>query len=65
MSLEWSPAHAAVAVGSVGVGARVDGRACRREVFPSPLGHQDHDGNDNGGHQDETGDGDPDGKAPL
>ena len=65
ISYSAPPAHAAVAIGGVGVGATVDRGASRGQVLPSPLGHEDHDGDHHGRHQDEAGNGDADGKAPL
>jgi len=38
-----APAHAAVTVGSIGVGATVDGGTSRRQGFPPPLGDENHD----------------------
>jgi len=54
-----------VAVGGVGVGSTVDRGTCGAEVLPPPLGEEDEDGHDNGHHEDEAGDGDPDGKVAL
>ena len=59
------PTHAAVAVGRVGVGTAVDRGTSCRQILPSPLGHEDHDGHHDRRHQDEAGDGDTNGKAPL
>ena len=52
-------------VGSIGVGTAVDRGTSCRQILPSPLGHEDHDGHHDRRHQDEAGDGDTNGKAPL
>ena len=54
-----------MAVCSVGVWAAVDRGPGGREILSPPLGHEDHDGHNHGGHQDEAGNGDADGEAPL
>ena len=60
----WS--STAVRVGSVGVGAAVDGGSRRRQVLPSPpLGQEDEDGSDDGHDEQEAGDGDAYRKVPL
>jgi len=54
-----------VAVSGVGVGSTVDRGTCGAEVLPSPLGEEDEDGHDDGNHEDEAGNGDPDGEVAL
>ena len=55
-----------MAVGSVGVGAAVDGRTrCRQVLPPPPFGQEDQDGGNDGHDEEEAGDGNPDRKVPL